>query len=172
MNVRFVCPGCEQQRLAVDVTPGTPLQCPACAWEKAVPASSIVDDAPCECLVCGCDDLWRQKDFPEQLGLLMVGIEIVLSTIAWALYQPAIYIGVLLFFAMLDMLLYAFMKDVLVCYRCQARHRNTRLRDDHPRFNLETAERYRQEAARLSQSTQSAVSPSAELSGSAPAANS
>ena len=41
------------------------------------------------------------------------------------------------------------MRDVLVCYRCQARHRHTPLDGRHERFNLETHERYRQEALRL-----------------------
>jgi hypothetical protein len=79
----------------------------------------------------------------------MVVLGAVLSTIAFALYMPLTALGVLLAFALVDLLLFTFMKDVLVCYRCHARYRDARLEDDHPRFNLETAERYRQEAARL-----------------------
>jgi hypothetical protein len=107
--------------------------------------------APQRCLVCGCDDLWRQKDFPQRVGLAMVALGAVLSTIAWAYHLPATALGILLGFALVDLLLFTFMKDVLVCYRCHARYRDVPFRDDHPRFNLETAERYRQEAARLDQ---------------------
>ena len=51
--------------------------------------------------------------------------------------------------ALFDLVLYAFMKDVLVCYRCGAQHRRFDPDDQHPRFDLEVAERYRQEAMRL-----------------------
>lgn len=108
------------------------------------------------CLVCGCDDLWRQKDFPQKLGLTIVALGAILSTIAIANYMPGTAIGVLLAFALADLLLYTFMKDVLVCYRCAARFRHTDPGEEFPRFNLETAERYRQEAARLEASRSSA----------------
>jgi cytochrome c553 len=99
--------------------------------------------------VCGCDDLWRQKDFPQRVGLAMVALGAILSTIAWAYHMPATALGVLLGFALVDLVLFTVMKDVLVCYRCHARYGDVTFRDDQPRFNLETAERYRQEAARL-----------------------
>ena len=66
---------------------------------------------------------------------------------------------VLLFFALIDLLLFTFMKDVLVCYACQARYKDADWHDDHPRFNLETAERYRQEAARLESTRHGAEAP-------------
>jgi hypothetical protein len=79
----------------------------------------------------------------------MVAMGAILSTIAWAYHLPATALGVLLGFALVDLLLFTLMKDVLVCYRCNARYRDAALGEDYPRFNLEKAERYRQEAARL-----------------------
>jgi hypothetical protein len=93
--------------------------------------------------------LWRQKDFPQKLGLAMVALGAILSTIAFSLYLPLTALGVLLFFALVDLLLFIFMKDILVCYACHARYRIAELPDDHPRFSLEIAERYRQEGARV-----------------------
>ena len=81
--------------------------------------------------------------------MALVGLGAVLSTIAMAWYYPATALGILLAFALGDLALYVIMPDVLVCYRCQARHRVTQPDDEYPRFNLETAERFRQEAARL-----------------------
>lgn len=83
----------------------------------------------------------------------MVALGALLSTIAIAFYYPATALGILLAFAFADLLLYVLMPDVLVCYRCQSRHRHTQPGESVPRFNLETAERYRQEAARLAQTT-------------------
>ncbi len=45
------------------------------------------------------------------------------------------------------LVLFAVLPDVLVCYRCRARHR-TAGGDDRTTFDLETAERYRQERIR------------------------
>lgn len=113
---------------------------------------------PRRCLVCGCGDLWRQKDFPQKLGLALVGLGALLSTIAVALFMPLTALGVLLAFALLDLVLFVYMPDVLVCYRCGARHGRTPLGEEYPRFDLETAERYRQEAARLSDTRRDAES--------------
>jgi len=92
--------------------------------------------------------LWRQKDFPQRLGLLMVGTGIVLSTVAYALWQPALSLGILMAFALVDFLLFVFMRDVLVCYRCGARHGGFEPASQ-ATFDLEVGERYRQERLRL-----------------------
>lgn len=81
----------------------------------------------------------------------MVALGALGSTLAIAWYLPGIALAILLFFAFVDLLLYTLMPDVLVCYRCQSRFRVLDPRTDYPRFNLETAERYRQEAARVAE---------------------
>ena len=78
-----------------------------------------------------------------------------LSTYAWWHVEPVWALGILLVFAAIDMVLYAVMNDVLVCYRCSARHRKANIHDDHPRFNLELNERYRQEEIRLAEAQKS-----------------
>src|SRR5690606_12320833 len=124
---------------------------PPASHADAVPSASSTRPTA-ECLVCGCDDLWRQKDFPQGLGLVIVGAGMLLSTIAWALYWPVTAIGILMAFALADLVLYARMSDVLVCYRCKARHRPHEIAAAHGTFDLETAERYRQERLRLEKS--------------------
>ena len=149
MQIAFQCPACQEPNRAA-LAAGGLLQCAKCRWSKPVSDRDVEHDRPVRCAVCVCDDLWRQKDFPPQLGLAMVGLGALLSTIAWANYRPALALGILMGFALVDLLLYALMSDVLVCYRCEARYRKANLEsDDHPRFSLETAERYRQEAIRL-----------------------
>lgn len=78
---------------------------------------------------------------------------ILLSSIAWAGHRPALALGILMAFALVDLLLYTFMGDMLVCYRCRARHRKTAMDDQHPAFSLEVAERYRQQERRSQQSS-------------------
>lgn len=149
MHVLFRCPGCEHPRRKQVAAGEVALVCDGCGWSRPLPEGDRDVAAPERCLVCGCGDLWRQKDFPQRLGLAMVALGAILSTVAWAYHLPATALGVLLGFALVDLVLFTFMKDVLVCYRCHARYRDVPFREDHPRFNLETAERYRIEAARL-----------------------
>lgn len=155
MHVTFDCPACLRSARSEVADHADRLCCEQCGWTRPLCREDVRDAAPTHCLLCGCEDLWRQKDFPQQLGLLMVGMGIVLSTIAWAYHQPLIAIGILMAFAAIDMVLYVVMPDVLVCYRCHARYRRATIGDDHPRFNLELNERYRQETPRLQQATQS-----------------
>jgi hypothetical protein len=152
MQIVFHCPGCEQARRASVAADAETIRCEACAWSRPLREGDLDQGVPRRCLVCGCGDLWRQKDFPQRLGLAMVALGAVLSTIAWAYHLPVTALGVLLGFALIDLLLFTFMPDVLVCYRCQARFGGANPGENVPRFNLETAERYRQEAARLEDS--------------------
>lgn len=142
MQVIFECPVC-MSRTACDPTPADgPVQCGSCDWKRDEGQSDFDGDYCQRCRICGCDDLWRQKDFPPALGLAMVGLAILLTTIAWAYYEPSWAMGILMVFALVDMVLYAYMTDMLVCYRCRARHRKTVLNDQHTGFNLELSERY------------------------------
>jgi len=102
-----------------------------------------------QCAVCGNTDLWRQKDFPQWLGLLLVAAGAVLSSIAWYYHWPRTALGLLMGFALADMLVFMLMPDVLVCYRCKARHHAALPSTaEHPGFSHETAERYRQQELR------------------------
>lgn len=149
MQILYSCPVCSGT-VRNEVTAATAaVKCGHCAWSRPLREADLSEQRPTRCLVCGCSDLWRQKDFPARLGMAFVALGAILSTIAMAWYYPATALGILLAFALGDLVLYVVMPDVLVCYRCQARHRVTQPDDVYPRFNLETAERYRQEAARL-----------------------
>lgn len=129
------------------------ISCSQCDWSRKTATGDLQEKGPTVCLVCACTDLWRQKDFPPQLGLTMVALGAILSTIAWQMYYPVTALSILLVFAGIDLFLYWYMPDVLVCYHCEARHRGTNPEEDsHPRFDLEVAERYRQEAIRLEES--------------------
>ena len=152
MQLIHQCPACgNQNRSQVDQTTEH-IQCSHCEWSRPIGSVDLTDEKPEKCVACGCDDLWRQKDFPPQIGLPIVGLGALLSTWAWADRRPVWAIGILMGFALFDLILYALMKDVLVCYRCGARHRHMTVGEAHPRFHLEKAERYRQEEMRLEKS--------------------
>jgi hypothetical protein len=101
------------------------------------------------CLVCPSTDLFVRKDFPQRLGVLIVAVGIIGSSIAW--YHAHLYwtFGILFATALVDVLLYTFVGDALMCYRCQAQYRGVEEMDAHGTFDLETHERHRQLTARL-----------------------
>lgn len=165
MWIVFECPSCQHQNVAEVAGETAALRCSTCAWQRPVDRADCAAIEPMNCVVCGCGDLWRQKDFPQRLGILMVAIGALVSTIFWWYMMPGWAIGVLLLFALLDGLLYNLMPDVLVCYRCHARHRHTPLHQQHERFNLETHERYRQETIRLEEMGRKPETQNSKLGG-------
>ena len=150
MHIIFQCPVCGKQSLTAPLPPDAAVGC-ECGWTRDEGEADFRQGSLIRCRICGCQDLWRQKDFPPALGLFFVAMGIILSSAAWAYHRPAIALGILMGFALVDLLLYTFMGDMLVCYRCRARHRKTALDDQHTGFNLEVAERYRQQERRSGQ---------------------
>ena len=149
MHLRFRCPVCSQPQARELSVEDRTVNCRHCAWTREVRQPLPEDASPDSCLLCGCSDLWRQKAFPQRLGLVVVVVGAVLSTIAWSQYLPEVAIGILMLIALIDLALFSVMKDMLVCYRCGSQHRRTVITSEHPRFDLEMNERYRQEAIRL-----------------------
>ncbi len=131
--------------------PAGEIRCTGCDWTRSLEPDELGDSPPSHCLICGNNDLWRQKNFPQVIGLTMVAAGATLSSIAWWYHRPVWALGILMAFAAIDLLLYAFMPDVLVCYRCRSRHSSDADLSEHPTFDHETAERYRQEQLRLEQ---------------------
>jgi uncharacterized protein YbaR (Trm112 family) len=157
MNVTFDCPHCDQAA-RVDVPDGgKALACPHCSGTLRFPDGAWKDGQLSRCVVCPSTDLFLRKDFPQSLGVGVVVLGIVSSTIAY--YFGYIYLtyGLLFACAAIDFLLYYVVGQALVCYRCHTHYRMLDGLDAHAPFNLETHERYRQEAARLDKGQQATV---------------
>jgi hypothetical protein len=144
MQIIFQCPVCQKRSQQRPQPADAAVSCTHCDWKRDEGSQDFQGEFVSRCRICGCGDLWRQKDFPPGLGLLMVGTGALLSTIAWANHYPTTALSILMGFALIDLLLYTFMSDMLVCYRCRARHRQTPMQEEHPAFNLELNVRYSQ----------------------------
>lgn len=127
------------------------IACPNCSSIFVVPRGAVTNDRIERCVVCPSEELYVRKDFPQRLGVAIVIVGILLSTIAW--YQRQIYLTYGIFFATaaIDFLLWLVMGNLLQCYRCQAQYRGAAEVDRHGGFDLETHEKHRQQVARLSQ---------------------
>ncbi len=151
MNVTFPCPKCEQHD-RTEVQPGdTAFSCHHCDQKINIPSGAIDGGEVRRCLACPSTDLFVRKDFPQRLGVALVAVGIIGSSIAWA-YGAVIWTFAILFAsALADVALYLIVPDALMCYRCGAMYRGAKNMDRHGAFDLETHERYRQQAARLAE---------------------
>jgi hypothetical protein len=110
-----------------------------------------VDPALPACVVCGNHELYKKKDFPHGLGMGILAAACVVSTVFYLLYEKTLTWAVLLGSAAFDGLLYLWVGDVVVCYRCHAHYRGVRPNAEHKPFELTVHERYRQERLRREQ---------------------
>jgi len=149
VNVTYACPACEEGvRIHFDASTSE-LDCPHCGG-KITPANDSIDgNRVMRCLVCPSTDLFVRKDFPQRLGVGLVVVGIVGSSIAWYYSNVFWTFGILFATALVDVLLYMFVGDALMCYRCHAQYRGVEEMDSHGQFDLETHEKYRQLAARM-----------------------
>jgi hypothetical protein len=114
-----------------------------------VPAE--VDPALPACLMCGGHELYKKKDFPHKLGMGILVVACLASSITTLLYQWWLTWAILIGSAAFDGILYLLVKDVVVCYRCQAHFRGVPAHEHHQPFELTVHERYRQERLRREQ---------------------
>ena len=149
MNVTYACPGCHTGVREDFDAATTAITCSHCRQSISPAAGSIEGDGVRRCLVCPSQDLYIRKDFPQRVGVLLVAIGVVGSSIAWNYGHLYWTFGILFATALADLLLFMFVGSALMCYRCGAQYRGVAEMESHGQFNLETHEKYRQLAARL-----------------------
>jgi hypothetical protein len=111
-SVHFLCLSCER-RLAREAG-AAPSPCEHCGAASAVaapPADALIE----RCAACGHDQLYFQKDFNRRTGIALV--------VVGSIFVPWTYGLSLLGVTILDYIVWRMVKDVIVCYRCQAVHR-------------------------------------------------
>jgi DNA-directed RNA polymerase subunit RPC12/RpoP len=160
MNVTYKCPECGRPAREAVSAESRALDCPHCHLQIAIPTDAIQRRQIHRCLVCPSRDLYARKDFPQRLGVALVILGFVGSSIAWANYQVLWSFAILFATALVDLVLYIVMGESLTCYRCNAQYRGFEEIEHHGGFDLDTHERYRQMAARLKEQRR----PSADTS--------
>lgn len=148
MNVTYACPRCsENVRQTLEPSTST-LVCPNCSQQITTPPGALAGGEVRQCLVCPSTDLYLRKDFPQRLGVGLVALGVVGSSIAWYHTNLTWTFGILFATALADLLLFLVVGESLMCYRCGAQYRGVAAKESHGQFNLETHEKYRQLAAR------------------------
>ena len=149
MNIHFACPRCKAN-VRQDFTPDTShVLCPACDTSVKVNEGSLQQEKLHKCLVCPSTELFVRKNFPQRLGVTIVAIGIGLSCITWFNHMIIPTFAILFATALLDVVLYVLVGEVVECYRCHARYGGVTDSVVHGAFDLEIHEKYRQQQARL-----------------------
>jgi DNA-directed RNA polymerase subunit RPC12/RpoP len=149
MNVTYHCPACSQTVRSQVSAESDHFACPRCHQQIKIPSGAITAQQIHRCLVCPSTELYARKDFPQRLGVALVIVGFVGSSIAWANYQVLWTFAILFATALVDLVLYIVMGESLTCYRCHAQYRGFEEIERHGAFDLETHERHRQLTARM-----------------------
>jgi hypothetical protein len=165
VTVTARCPYCEQI-FRESLPAGGRLDCPHCkkTLSEACPHFDQVDQQD-RCVTCPSTELFVRKDFPQRLGVGIVIAGFAASTLAWYYHQVILSYAILFGTALIDVILYLVMGNVLECYRCHAQYRGLASLEGHAAFDLEIHERYRQQAARWKSTTTSSGEASDSTTG-------
>ncbi len=153
MELTFACSNCGAVNRTSSVESTTEPTCLRCGERRRLRPGAFEDGRLRACACCGTEDLYLQKDFPQGLGLLIVFVGFGIATVLWYYEWPILTFAVFLASALLDMVLYYRVPDVVICYRCLAQYRGEGANPDGRRapFDLAIGERYRQERLRAEQ---------------------
>lgn len=93
------------------------------------------------CVLCDCK-VYVQKDFNRALGVTIFAIGAVLFL--WFAWKNRLVEGTLVWavFVLADSLLYKFLPNVTICYKCHAQYRDFAPNVDNQPFELGLAEKY------------------------------
>lgn len=155
MNITYACPSCDEATRTDVAATDEHLDCPHCGQSITVPEDAFDGQRLRRCLVCPSHDLFVRKDFPQQLGVGIVVLGFAISCVTWYFYLVYATFAVLGATVLVDVVLFALMGNAVMCYRCHAQYRGVPNQDNFESFDLETHERYRQQAARLEQAAKS-----------------
>lgn len=131
MRIRTQCKACGlpfRERLTRETRR---IPCPGCGDSREVDLSGWPEDAPQtvnRCPLCGCQHLYRQRDFNRGLGCLLVAIGAALV--------PWTYGLSLIVLAAVDLYYYVRLGESVVCYRCDTVYRDARPGPGQGEFDL------------------------------------
>jgi hypothetical protein len=151
MELTFQCAGCGAVNHVGSLENAEQATCSRCTASRQLHTDAIEGGRLLACPSCATTDLYVQKDFPQGLGLFIVIVGFVISTVFWYLERPGITFLILIASALLDLILYYKVPDVIICYRClsQVRGAGSNPEGSFRPFDLAIGERYRQERLRI-----------------------
>ena len=138
------CRTCESE---IVFTPGFKEGAPKCpGCRTAVPLRmdpSIRENGFVKnCVACGHDTLYIQKDFNRNLGVAIVVLGSLAALFFFSRSQPFLALLALVASAGVDFIIYSLVGEVTVCYSCHTIYRGFPKNPDHGSFELKDLEKY------------------------------
>jgi DNA-directed RNA polymerase subunit RPC12/RpoP len=112
-TVAFACRECGKPVERPFPSDAPPPPCASCGAPVELDAAAIVAGAITRCPVCKGELLFRQRDFRQAVGCIIVLIAAVLAPFTYYISLAAA--------ALIDALLYALAGEVVICYRVPCR---------------------------------------------------
>ena len=139
MELNTFCPECENGIFLHEMPKTGLIPCTRCSKGREALGNGELDakGALTRCGICGCTDLYRQKDFNTKLGLwvvvLIVGLALVFNQyLMWILIVGAV----------LDLILYFALGDIVICYQCRGIYRGMPIAEKVEGFDLKIHDKY------------------------------
>jgi predicted RNA-binding Zn-ribbon protein involved in translation (DUF1610 family) len=153
MELTFECPQCGAVDRAKNAEDALNFTCRHCGHVRDAKPGALTEAGVVHCPFCGTEKLYVQKDFPQGLGLTIVIVGFAVASYFWYVVRPIATYSVLLGSALIDLILWKFVPDVTICYRCLGQMRGA---DVNPAgrfspFDLEIGETFRQERMRVAE---------------------
>jgi Zn ribbon nucleic-acid-binding protein len=141
--IQFKCRSCETE-IAIPAEPVSSVVCPACKAQHEVRIQAGLSQwkKVTQCVACGHEDFYVQKDFNRQLGLGIVVVGILVSTYFFNHRQAFYAMASLVATALIDLLIYTLVGSVTVCYSCHAVYRGFERNPEHEPFDLKKLEKF------------------------------
>ena len=142
MRARYYCPACLERGEHAETESGN-FACGRCGRSYAAHFGAGEANRAIErCAFCGGRAFFRQKDFDQRLGCLILVASLAAALwvgwrFGWIWFTP-----VLLATAALDWVLAGRIRDVTICYRCDAEYRDVTFNPAHRGYDPHIAERY------------------------------
>ena len=149
MRITLKCPVCDSG-LAIDpATVPAEVVCGGCSEELALTLTDNVreEKAVDACPLCRGGDFYTRKDFDPKLGLTVVIVGALVSAGFYWFGLDLVAYGVLGAAALIDLVVYGRLKDLIICYRCHSEFRGVPVAGV-PVFDLATADELEAEWAR------------------------
>ncbi len=146
MKIRFACRD-EQCPALIEYRPlGTgdeTFACPRCSRDYTLhdTATLVRDHKLQKCALCGGEEMFIRKNFPQITGLLIVLVAGLISVL-YLRTNTALAYGVLAAAMLADAIIYYLVGMVTVCYRCRTEYWGAARNQDHDWFDLATSEKY------------------------------
>ncbi len=136
LEINAKCPHCHQ-RIELFYDGVAEPKCPECQQGYLPHVTDDLRESQLltQCAVCGCSDLYRQKDFNRKIG---VGLIVVGVCLAFFTYGIS-----LLIVTLIDWALVRKVNEVGLCYLCHAAYRSSDIVGRLPVFDLVLHDHYR-----------------------------